>query len=132
MSTLSVAAVGIGAMFGAWTRWGLGALLNPLFPLLPLGTLCANLVGSFCIGVMMVSLLDHAGLRPELVLMITTGFLGSLTTFSAFSAETDVAFFTTGLWMVCPSYLLSCRRILDHDRDRHVDFENASFVSRVP
>ena len=88
MNTLSIAAIGLGAMFGAWTRWGLGMLLNPIFPLIPLGTLTANLVGGFCMGAIMVTLLDHSTVRPELVLMITTGFLGSLTTFSAFSAET--------------------------------------------
>lgn len=92
MSVLAVAAVGIGAMLGAWTRWGLGALLNPIFPLIPLGTLSANLFGGLCMGIMMIALLDHTALRPELVLMITTGFLGSLTTFSAFSAETMLHF----------------------------------------
>ena len=81
-------AIGIGAASGAWLRWGLGILLNPLFPTLPLGTLAANLLGGFLMGMVMQFLLQHAVLPPELRLAITTGFLGGLTTFSTFSAET--------------------------------------------
>ena len=81
-------AIGIGAASGAWLRWGLGILLNPLFPTLPLGTLAANLLGGFLMGVAMQFLLEHAVLPPEIRLAITTGFLGGLTTFSTFSAET--------------------------------------------
>ncbi len=69
-------------------RWGLGALLNPVFPTLPLGTLAANLVGGLLMGVAM-AVLDHfQALAPEVRLLVTTGFLGGLTTFSTFSAET--------------------------------------------
>lgn len=81
-------AIGIGAAAGAWLRWGLGILLNPLFPTLPLGTLAANLLGGLLMGMAMQFLLEHAVLPPELRLAITTGFLGGLTTFSTFSAET--------------------------------------------
>jgi CrcB protein len=80
-------AIGIGAASGAWLRWGLGILLNPVFPTLPLGTLAANLLGGFLMG-MAMQLLQHAVLAPEIRLAITTGFLGGLTTFSTFSAET--------------------------------------------
>ena len=81
-------AVGLGAATGAWLRWGLGILLNPIFPTLPFGTLAANLLGGFLMGMAMQFLIQHAVLAPELRLAITTGFLGGLTTFSTFSAET--------------------------------------------
>lgn len=81
-------AIGCGAASGAWLRWGLGLLLNPVFPTLPLGTLAANLLGGFLMGMVMQFLMQHTMLAPELRLAITTGFLGGLTTFSTFSAET--------------------------------------------
>jgi len=88
MTVQSFAAVGIGAAVGAWLRWALGALLNPVFPTLPLGTLAANLLGGFVMGVAM-ALFDHyEALAPEARLFVATGFLGGLTTFSTFSAET--------------------------------------------
>jgi CrcB protein len=80
-------AVGSGAAIGAWLRWGLGAMLNPIFPTLPLGTLAANLAGGLLMGIAMETLTRHAVLSPEMRLMVTTGFLGGLTTFSTFSAE---------------------------------------------
>ena len=87
MPWLSLLAVGAGAVLGAWLRWALGLLLNPVFPTLPLGTLAANLFGGFVIGIMM-SGADPLGLSPAARLFIITGFLGALTTFSTFSAET--------------------------------------------
>lgn len=81
-------AVGVGAALGAWLRWGFGAWLNPRFPTLPLGTLAANLVGGYLVGVAVAYFGDHAGLPSEVRLFIITGFLGGLTTFSTFSAET--------------------------------------------
>ena len=80
-------AVGVGAMLGAWTRWGLAAVLNALVPLLPLGTLAANLIGGYLIGVALEFFLQHALLPAEWRLFVITGFLGSLTTFSTFSGE---------------------------------------------
>ena len=80
-------AVGGGAAVGAWLRWGLGTWLNPVFPTLPLGTLAANLVGGLMMGVAMELVTRHSLLAPELRLLVTTGFLGGLTTFSTFSAE---------------------------------------------
>jgi len=80
-------AVGGGAAVGAWMRWGLGVFLNPLFPTLPLGTLAANLVGGLLMGFAMELLTRHAVLPAEARLLVTTGFLGGLTTFSTFSAE---------------------------------------------
>jgi CrcB protein len=80
-------AVGIGAALGAWLRWALGHLLNVVFPLLPLGTLAANLIGGFLIGVAVEVFATRAELAPEMRLFVITGFLGGLTTFSTFSAE---------------------------------------------
>lgn len=80
-------AVGAGAAVGAWLRWWLGSLLNHLFPLLLLGTLAANLIGGLLMGFAMEILDRHTALPPEIRLLVTTGFLGGLTTFSAFSGE---------------------------------------------
>ena len=82
-----ILAVGGGAAVGAWMRWGLGIALNPMFPTVPLGTLAANLVGGLLMGFAMELLTRHAVLPPEIQLLVTTGFLGGLTTFSTFSAE---------------------------------------------
>jgi len=87
VSALSVIAVGGGAAAGAWLRWWLGILLNPVFPTLPLGTLAANLVGGYLMGLAMGVLSQFEALPPEIRLLVTTGFLGGLTTFSTFSAE---------------------------------------------
>ena len=83
----SVVAVGGGAAIGAWLRWGLGMLLNPVFPTLPLGTVAANLGGGLMMGFAMEVMTRHSVMSPELRLLVTTGFLGGLTTFSTFSAE---------------------------------------------
>lgn len=87
MNLAAFAAVGVGAMFGAWSRWGLAAALNHLVPALPLGTLVANLAGGFLIGAAFEWFMQHATLPAEYRLFFITGFLGSLTTFSAFSLE---------------------------------------------
>jgi CrcB protein len=80
-------AVGSGAAVGAWLRWWLGILLNHLFPTIPLGTLAANLIAGFVIGIVMELLVQYVDLPPEVRLLVITGFLGGLSTFSTFSAE---------------------------------------------
>ncbi|MBF0262768.1 MAG: fluoride efflux transporter CrcB [Magnetococcales bacterium] len=87
MEPLPILAVGMGAACGAWLRWWLGMLLNPLFPTVPLGTLAANLLGGYLVGVAIALFSHHSGLPPEARLFVITGFLGGLTTFSTFSAE---------------------------------------------
>ena len=87
MTWLGAFAVGAGAAVGAWMRWGLGMLLNPVFPTLPLGTLAANLIGGLLMGVAMELMARMTHLSPEMRLFMTTGFLGGLTTFSTFSGE---------------------------------------------
>ncbi len=80
-------AIGLGGAVGCWLRWGLGFLLNPLFPTLPLGTLAANLTGGLLMGCALGLFSHFQALSPELRLFVMTGFLGGLTTFSTFSAE---------------------------------------------
>ena len=87
MSLLAALSVFIGAGLGALLRWLLGQRLNPVFPSIPLGTLTANLLGGFLVGFLLIWLNRHPGLPPELRLLVITGFLGGLTTFSTFSAE---------------------------------------------
>ena len=87
MNATSLLAIGGGAMLGAWLRWGLGVWLNPLLPTLPLGTLAANLLGGYLVGVAITVFHINVELPPELKLFVITGFLGALTTFSTFSAE---------------------------------------------
>lgn len=87
MTVSSLAAVGVGAALGAWLRWWLGVALNALIPTLPMGTLLANLIGGYLVGVAVELFVQHAALAAELRLFVITGFLGGLTTFSTFSAE---------------------------------------------
>ena len=80
-------AVGIGAALGAWLRWWLNIALNAVVPNLPLGTLAANLIGGYLIGVAVEVFSQQGALPLEMRLFVITGFLGGLTTFSSFSAE---------------------------------------------
>lgn len=91
-------AVGFGAAIGAWLRWGLGLWLNPAYPAMPLGTLAANLIGGYFIGLVLSWFAEHPGVPPEARLFVITGLLGGLTTFSTFSAEVVTAL-TRGLWL---------------------------------
>ena len=87
MNATAFLAVGTGAALGAWSRWLLGLALNPLFISLPLGTLAANLLGGYLVGVAVGVFHLNSGLPMALKLFVITGFLGGLTTFSTFSAE---------------------------------------------
>ena len=80
-------AISLGAALGALLRWGLGLGLNAVFPALPLGTLAANLLGGYLVGLAVGLFSLHTDLPPEWRLFVITGFLGGLTTFSTFSAE---------------------------------------------
>ena len=80
-------AVFCGAGLGALLRWSLSSALNPVFPTIPLGTLASNLIGGLLIGVAVGFFSHNSSLPPELRLLLITGFLGGLTTFSTFSAE---------------------------------------------
>jgi len=87
MNGISFFAVGAGAALGAWCRWGLGLWLNPLLAAMPLGTLAANLIGGYLVGVAVGVFHLNSGVPAALKLAVITGFLGGLTTFSTFSAE---------------------------------------------
>lgn len=88
MDGLSAASIFVGAGLGALLRWWLGLALNPLLPTLPLGTLAANVLGGLLMGMLMAVFAQYETLPLALRLALTTGFLGGLTTFSTFSAET--------------------------------------------
>jgi fluoride exporter len=83
----SILSISAGASLGALLRWLLAGRLNPLFPALPLGTLAANLIGGYLIGVAVAVFANWPELSPQARLFVVTGFLGGLTTFSTFSAE---------------------------------------------
>lgn len=106
MSVIFLLSVSLGASIGALSRWGLGILLNPLFPTIPLGTLAANLIGGFLMGVFM-AISKNPLLSEAARLAIATGFLGGLTTFSAFSAESVTL-------LIHQEYLFSALMILLH------------------
>ncbi len=83
----AMVAIALGASSGAILRWLLGLKLNALFPTLPLGTLAANVIGGYIIGLAIAYFAQMPTLTPEWRLLIITGFCGGLTTFSTFSAE---------------------------------------------
>jgi CrcB protein len=83
----SIASICAGASAGALLRWLLSASLNALWPSVPLGTLVANLSGGYLIGLAFAWISANPALPPELRLLVVTGFLGGLTTFSTFSVE---------------------------------------------
>lgn len=87
MNVYAWAAVGAGAALGAWLRWHFGMWLNALLPAVPMGTLASNLIAGFLVGISVEVFGQHTALAPELRLLIITGFLGGLSTFSTFSAE---------------------------------------------
>lgn len=83
----SVIAIVSGAAIGALLRWFLGLKLNPLYSAIPLGTLGANIIGGYLIGIAIAFFSINTSISTEWKLFIITGFLGGLTTFSTFSAE---------------------------------------------
>ena len=83
----AVLAISVGSTLGALLRWQLGLRLNEVFPTLPPGTLVANIIGGYIIGVAVAYFANASDIAPEWRLLIITGFCGGLTTFSTFSAE---------------------------------------------
>ena len=86
----AIIAISVGSALGALLRWQLGLKLNEFFPTLPPGTLAANIVGGYIIGLAVAFFANTNDVAPEWRLFIITGFCGGLTTFSTFSAELTV------------------------------------------
>ena len=84
---LSILAIFCGAGLGALLRAGFNFATASMASTLPLGTFISNMVGGYLIGIAMAFFGNNADLSPEWKLLIITGFLGGLTTFSSFSAE---------------------------------------------
>ena len=83
----AIFAISVGSALGALLRWQLGLKLNELFPTLPPGTLAANIIGGYIIGLAVAFFANTSEIAPEWRLLVITGFCGGLTTFSTFSAE---------------------------------------------
>ena len=83
----SILAIALGAALGALFRWQLGTKLNSIFPTIPPGTLVANLIGAYVVGLGIAFFATFSAISPEWRLLVITGFCGGLTTFSTFSAE---------------------------------------------
>ena len=98
-------AVGVGAAVGAWLRWGLGLMFNATLPMLALGTLLANLLGGYAIGLAIGVFSALPPISPEMRLFVMTGLLGGLTTFSTFSAE-GVDLITRGHYVWAATHIL--------------------------
>src|SRR5882762_6218509 len=83
----SFTAVALGGALGCLFRWYLAIFLNRYFPAIPPGTLAANLIGCYIVGMAIALFTAYPAFAPEWRLFVTTGFCGGLTTFSTFSAE---------------------------------------------
>lgn len=107
----SIGLIVSGAAIGATLRWGLGLWLNPFFSVLSFGTLIANYLGCFIIGILLAIFWQFPTIPAEWRLFLVTGFLGSLTTFSSFSAEV-VENFLQDKWLfgfgIVALHLLGC------------------------
>lgn len=114
-TSVSVLAIFCGAGLGALLRAWFNLIMEPFSSSIPMGTLIANLIGAYLVGIALVYLIDQPSISPQWRLFIITGFLGGLTTFSSFSAEVvmliqrDQLIFALGLALmhVCGSLLLT-------------------------
>ena len=95
---MSILAIFLGGGLGSVGRYGLGAAMRGLFPhqSFPFGTLLANVLGAFLLGLLVRAALDAHGFRPELRAGLTTGFCGGLTTYSTFNLEVLTLFQQAG------------------------------------
>jgi CrcB protein len=109
----ALAAVFVGAGLGACLRFALNETLNHWLPAMPLGTLAANLVGAYLVGVAIALFGWRSELSPLWRLMAITGFLGGLTTFSAFSAEVVNAVVRGQPgWALATALVVKCQDVL--------------------
>ncbi len=111
LSAIGALAVAAGAVVGAWFRWLFAMLLNQPGAPIPAGTLAANLIGGLLVGMAMAWFEAHPSAHPAWRLFAVTGFLGALTTFSTFSAE-SLALVQRGAWLAAfghsAAHLLGC------------------------
>jgi CrcB protein len=103
LTPLHFVAIAVGATLGAWLRWLLSLWLNRHSDALPWGTFSANMIGGYLIGLVIGVVAAHPEWPPFWRLLLVTGFLGGLTTFSTFSAET-VAFLEEGRFGMALTY----------------------------
>ena len=97
----SLLVISLGASAGAIMRWLLGLALNSIYPSIPMGTLTANLLGGYCIGLAVAVFAALPSIPVEWGLFIVIGFLGSLTTFSSFSLEAALLIRQGQLFQAC-------------------------------
>lgn len=83
----NITLISLGAALGASSRYGLSLLFNPLFQTLAFGTLVANGLGCLLMGIFLALFIHFPDISPQWKMLLVTGFLGSLTTFSSFSGE---------------------------------------------
>ena len=87
MNPINFFLIGLAAACGAWVRLFTGLFMSSLFPGLPLGTLVVNLVGGLLMGISLATFHQMTSLSEELKLILNVGFLGGLTTYSAYTAD---------------------------------------------
>jgi len=103
LTTSHFIAVALGATAGAWLRWILGLWLNRHADAIPWGTFSANMLGGYLVGLVIAVVSSHPEWPPFWRLLLVTGFMGGLTTFSTFSAET-IAFLEEGRFAMALGY----------------------------
>ena len=99
-----VVAIAIGSTLGGLMRWGLSLRLNALFPDVPPGTLAANIVAGYIVGIALAFFAQAPGLSPEWRLLVITGFCGGFSTFSTFTNEL-MQLLKEGQWLLAGSYI---------------------------
>jgi fluoride exporter len=102
----AAAAVSAGGIVGCLLRWLLGLWFNTQPSVVPLGTLAANLIGGYIVGVAVAFFAINNNLAPEWRLLVITGFCGGLTTFSSFSAEVVTMLRQDRLFWACSTIAL--------------------------
>ena len=103
---MSFLAVVIGGALGCVSRWLLGMALIMIFPAIPPGTLVANLLAAYLVGLALAFFGAHPELPPQWRLLVITGFLGGLSTFSSFSGEVVQLMRHDRLGMACAAMTL--------------------------